>query len=1078
MEPLFYSNLFPNILLTKKIYDCTSIQRNLPMFVCKLCANKLDEYVRFRDRCIANDEFLRNALAAFDANGGSCATGAIKMEPEDTSPTLPPTAPTTNGTKFAQCLAVTPMELNCALVAAAAAAASGHQGSKREPLDVEEGGHGSYGSDALSPDLRSACGRVPTNELSSVKHSSHEDDHYPNGGDEDDLPNDDGYGGEPHSADHTDHHQYVCEVCSKSFKIRHHLLVHQHTHVDSHGAPVAMLHDGSDFNVATGSAGGKQSYACPKCAKVFVNKGNLLNHLETHTNEKSYACDICTKTFKYNVQLRLHMRIHTGERPHNPGTAISLSTVSASSAVDSANGTPPTLSEALSDLLRYEIALRAPLELQQMLLGHISDRKKPQASAGGKAAGRRYREHAAGEDCGSEENGGGGARDIGQGESEAIEDERDCQQQRQQQQLTTRTIYSLNMNVCRLCLSEGHGHLQPVFYAQDSPDEILQHKILELTTVEITYAIDFPTSVCMECLTKLDEFTLFRRQCIDNNELLKLKYYELKAVAEGEEYCTTNTKLEIREEDEALQLSQVKKEEEYIQLERSSVIADDQRNGGTLLDAMDDQVPYVEEAAGNEIVIGDGQEEYGNGEQPVGGTKIQYVSEDGTMTEYITAGAIVRRDASPELDEPDSGGGGGGGGGSVGDGQQEIYYTVGTDTYAIPAGATDATGYVPQVFADQNDIECTTIEDHLPEEYVEEVPAVSMTPHIVNAGANMVLAASRGRHDRPFVCKHCKTSFKYEHNYDRHMKNHAKVLYRCGKCSKTFVKLRKCQQHFLKAHSSQRYECDICYRTYSLPTRLENHVIEMHSVNGVYRCDRCQGELFTSYLDFKAHRMRYHPRTDETSAVSAGQVSGNELTPTIIKQTPFGDVVHMEHVLSSNNSYSSPGSPTPSSESEEHPATKDQPGRGKRQLAASRGPVTPRTRTRTNGHNYRTQKVPNTVATTPQHEVILIDDDEQHQHQAQQEGVPLQNGTTTTPTVHRELLQQIEESEANSVGPKMYTCESCPKTFVHLNNLKAHIYAEHDNDKPFKCKVCPISFKTKEILVMHMLLHTQNNGAT
>lgn len=26
MEPLFYENLFPNILLTKKIYDCTSIQ--------------------------------------------------------------------------------------------------------------------------------------------------------------------------------------------------------------------------------------------------------------------------------------------------------------------------------------------------------------------------------------------------------------------------------------------------------------------------------------------------------------------------------------------------------------------------------------------------------------------------------------------------------------------------------------------------------------------------------------------------------------------------------------------------------------------------------------------------------------------------------------------------------------------------------------------------------------------------------------------------------------------------------------------------------------------------------------------
>uniref|UniRef100_A0A182K312 Protein krueppel n=1 Tax=Anopheles christyi TaxID=43041 RepID=A0A182K312_9DIPT len=679
----------------------------------------------------------------------------------------------------------------------------------------------------------------------------------------------------------------------------------------------------------------------------------------------------------------------------------------------------------------------------------------------------------------------GGERHIGQGDGEAGEDERGCQQEQHQQQRSTRTIYSLNMNVCRLCLSEGHGHLQPVFYAQDSPDEILQQKILELTTVEITYANDFPTSVCMECLTKLDEFTLFRRQCIDNNEILKLKYYELKAEADAEEYCS---KQEIKD-DEALQLAGVKKEEEYIQLERSSVIADDQRNG-TLVDAMDDQVPYVEEAAGNEIIIGDGQEEYGTADEQVTGTKIQYVSEDGTMTEYITAGAIVRRDASPELEEP-------GGGDET---PQEIYYTVGTDTYAIPTtGGTDATGYVPQVFADQTDIECTTIEDHLPEEYVEEVPAVAITSNMVNTvgGTQMVLAASRGRHDRPFVCKHCKTSFKYEHNYDRHMKNHAKVLYRCGKCSKTFVKLRKCQQHFLKAHSSQRYECDICYRTYSLPTRLENHVIEMHSVNGVYRCDRCQGELFSSYLDFKAHRLRFHPRTEETT-VTSGPVSGTDLTPAIIKQTPFGDVVHMEHVLSSNNCYSSPTSPSPSSESEEQQVTKEQPARGKRPSAGS-GPVTPRTRTRTNGHSNRTPKVqkPHTIATTPQqqaasqHEVILIDDDEQQQQQQQQllqqkqqqqqhqqEGSsPLPNGTNT-PTVHRELLQQIEESEANSLGPKMYTCDSCPKKFVHLNNLKAHIYAEHDNDKPFKCKVCPISFKTKEILVMHMLLHTQENGTT
>ncbi|XP_053678276.1 zinc finger protein 572-like [Anopheles nili] len=654
---------------------------------------------------------------------------------------------------------------------------------------------------------------------------------------------------------------------------------------------------------------------------------------------------------------------------------------------------------------------------------------------------------------------GTGGADVREdtGEGDPGEDEN----RQQQQHHRTKTIYALNMNVCRLCLSEGQGgHLQPVYYAQDTPDEILQQKILELTTVEITYATDFPTGVCIDCLARLDEFSLFRRQCIDNNEILKLKYYELKAdAAEEEGYaCKQEQKDEEDRKNEPTgsRLARVKKEEEFIDLAGS-----DRHNGEHgERETMDEEIaPFGTDSAGNEIIISDGHDEFGER----AGTKIQYLAEDGTMTEYITAGAIVRRGASPELEDPSAEG-------------HEIYYTVGPDTYAIPAGGDGAYpcpagNYVPQGFENQTEIECTTVEDHLPEEYVEEGPAAvagsAVVPGASTAGA---LAGSRGRYDRPFVCKHCKTSFKYEHNYDRHMKNHAKVLYRCGKCSKTFVKLRKCQQHHLKAHSSQRYECDICYRTYSLPTRLENHVIEMHSVNGVYRCDRCQGELFSSYLDFKAHRMRYHPRNNDTSA--GGGASGADAgTPAIIKQTPYGDVVHMDNVLSR--------SPTPSSGSDEQlgkgavtlPRTRRQSAI--RTVTSITTPTT-RTRTRTNGRVGRPPKQAPPVPVVPQQQdVILIDDDEQQQGAGSQQ----LNGTGA-PVVHRELLQQIEESEANSIGPKTYTCESCSKTFVHLNNLKAHIYAEHDNDKPFKCKVCPISFKTKEILVMHMLLHTKNGGAT
>ncbi|XP_058054306.1 gastrula zinc finger protein xFG20-1-like isoform X2 [Anopheles bellator] len=678
----------------------------------------------------------------------------------------------------------------------------------------------------------------------------------------------------------------------------------------------------------------------------------------------------------------------------------------------------------------------------------------------------------------------------------------------------SKTVYSLNMNVCRLCLCEGHDNLQPVFYGKDELDAVLQQKIHELTTVEITYATDFPTAVCVDCLTKLEEWAIYRRQCIDNNEMLRVKYLELKSELDcyREPHTTDpdNHQQYQQRQQELRRSPAVKEEQEVLRLmDEDEGDTDGQMNGEMTCEEPTGATSYGHEldADGNEIIIGaDGAT-----------TKIQYVNEDGTMTEYVTAapGAVIRRSASAAgLDDQqqqqeeelriDGDGDPYADDGPQDDDRHEIYYTVGTDgAYAIHANAAGYAGappgsYVPQGFENQTEIE-TTIQEHLPEEYVEE--GVISPAGLLAAGATagppaMMATSTRGAHDRPFVCKHCKTSFKYEHNYDRHMKNHAKVLYRCGKCSKTFVKLRKCQQHFMKAHSSQRYECDICFRTYSLPTRLENHVIEMHSKNGVYSCDRCRGEQFASYLDFKAHRMTQHPRNnDNTGGTGGGSVGSDATIPAIIKQTAYGDVVHMQQILTPlGTPFEDPdgdaGSPSSDgAEMEAHDGRNNRRGSNSKPSPVGKsrsGPTGVARARRPNGRlvgaggKKTSPRKQVSMIPSQQQEVILIDDDEQQQQQ-HNNGMEL-NGAGSSGldasgnALHRQLLQQIEESEANSLGPKLYPCESCSQTFAHLNNLKAHIYAEHDNDKPFKCKLCPISFKTKEILVMHMLLHSQHSS--
>ncbi|XP_058830581.1 zinc finger protein 62 homolog isoform X2 [Topomyia yanbarensis] len=615
----------------------------------------------------------------------------------------------------------------------------------------------------------------------------------------------------------------------------------------------------------------------------------------------------------------------------------------------------------------------------------------------------------------------------------------------------------LNMNMCRLCLAEGStsSRLQPVYYSKDAPDEPLLQQILELTTIQVTYATDFPSSICTGCKSKLEEYHMFRRRCIENDELLKLKYYEIKA---AENY---------RHAQHAQPAEEIKGEE-YV-------------------DDTDDITLAIDESADVDEYQDDTEEEQQpvmQHDQVVEQQTIQYVAADGTMTEYIESGDVrVVSNSSQQQQIHISGY-------SAAEGIQnseghEIYYTDGTDTYAIRTtaeGYVNAANYVPQGYDNQTEIECTTI-DHLPEEEV----------YMDEGGSGVGSAITpRGVHDRPFVCKHCKTSFKYEYNYERHMKNHAKVLYRCGKCSKTFTKQRKCQQHFLKAHSSQRYECDICFRTYSLPTRLENHVIEMHSENGVYKCDRCS-ETYTSYLDFKSHRNSHHSTNGSNTTVITQAVEQRS-QPAPHDQSPQPPT--LSHTATSISTRSS------ISDSCDFEVMIDETKIQKPESTPEKRPA-----------------VLAGATSTPEQDVILIDDDTSHSaattamaNHIKPTGVTIIPTThsssiissgstvvTTSPSVapttinhtatvitngidknslHRQLLQQIEESEANSLGPKIYKCDSCTKTFVHLNNLKAHIYAEHDNDKPFKCKLCPISFKTKEILVMHMVLHSQHSTST
>ena len=77
---------------------------------------------------------------------------------------------------------------------------------------------------------------------------------------------------------------FICNICSKSFRQKHHLNDH------------ALIHTG------------EKPFACDSCGKRFIQKRFLNNHILIHSNEKQFPCNSCEKTFYQKRSLREHVK--------------------------------------------------------------------------------------------------------------------------------------------------------------------------------------------------------------------------------------------------------------------------------------------------------------------------------------------------------------------------------------------------------------------------------------------------------------------------------------------------------------------------------------------------------------------------------------------------------------------------------------------------------------------------------------------------------------------------------------------------------------------------------------------------
>uniref|UniRef100_A0A182Q561 Protein krueppel n=1 Tax=Anopheles farauti TaxID=69004 RepID=A0A182Q561_9DIPT len=234
--------------LLKKIFDCTTVKVKLkaifPSAICAVCDLKLNEFYKFRQKCIENDTFLHTVGAA-----------------EAIGTTLPPTARN---------------------IVSSSSSASAQQHDLPTPSHLSTIAHVEQKKRQMEQERSFAMAALEMAGLQTLRTNTE-----PGGKFECTICHRmfrNAYTLRRHMNLHTETNLFPCEYCGKKFNDRSNWKIHQRTHT------------------------GDNLYTCLVCLKTFISPSTLKYHRRSHRRLESFDCRLCPCTFGSYDLLEEHAR--------------------------------------------------------------------------------------------------------------------------------------------------------------------------------------------------------------------------------------------------------------------------------------------------------------------------------------------------------------------------------------------------------------------------------------------------------------------------------------------------------------------------------------------------------------------------------------------------------------------------------------------------------------------------------------------------------------------------------------------------------------------------------------------------